>query len=70
MKIGNTANEQICAKEVKQKMPKATGATWVNKGSYGKCWAEFGDDIRIHGGYRACLFKGNTLSIFVINGIW
>ena len=66
-------------------MPKATGATWENFGefsimwgSYGKCWAALGDNIRIIGRiheypkreYRSCLFKGNILSIFVINGIW
>ena len=59
MKIGNTATEQICAKEVKQKMPKATGATW--KISRGWCYAEFGSKFRPYNGYRTCLFKGKML---------
>ena len=47
-------------------MPKATGATWVPETK--NCWAEFGNKIE-GGRYRACLFKGNMLSIFVINNI-
>ena len=48
-------------------MPKANGATWES--STNKCWAEFGSKIVKARKYRACLFKGKILPIFVINTI-
>ena len=67
MKIDNTDTEQNCAKQAKQKMPKATGAKW--EPSTNKCWAEFGSKIVKAHNLRACLFKGKILPIFVINTI-
>ena len=59
MKIDNTDTEQNCAKQAKQKIPKATGASWAV--SPGWCYAEFGSEIKPYGGYRACLFEGKML---------
>ena len=67
--IGETNNENYCARSVKAKQRAATGALWLEH-NY-KCFAEFGNKIIVttntstHENVitRACLFAGKNVNM-------